>query len=388
MSRRLVALVVLGCVAGMLFGLSWRGVVDWPGSWRALWGGRGEAAPTAGKASVSIPVKVVTLLPRTFPVLLETMGLMEATATVTVKSRMDGQLLKVWFEEGSRVQQGQRLFTLDDRTLVAQVRQAEANLAKDRAQRDKARLDLKRYTELAKQDVASKGQWEGYQAAVAAWEASVEADQAQLDQARLLLEWTRIDSPLDGLAGALLLHPGNTLKNNETGLVVIHQIQPMDVKFSVAEKYLTPLRQRLQAGSVPVAIRLPEGEQAVEEGHLSFLNHAVDAATGTLQVKARTANRQGVLLPGQYVRVAITLQELEQSLVVPSEAVQMGQNGLFVFVVGADETALNRPVKVLAAHKGESAISGALQAGDRVVVDGQVRLSVGARLAIRESSGP
>ncbi len=353
--------------------------------WSSLRATTTVAAPKGGSP---IPVRVLTLEPRPFPVMLETLGVVESMATVTIKPRVDGQLLKVWFEEGALVHRGDRLFTLDDRTFVAQRHQAQANLAKDQAQLDKARLDLKRYTDLAKLDVTSKGQWESYQAAVATLTATIAADQAQVDQAQLLLGFTTIDAPIDGLTGLQLVHPGNILKNNETGLVVIHQIQPMDVQFSVAEKYLLPLRERMAQGGTLVAIRLPEGDAVVEEGTLSFMNNAVDSATGTLLVKARTANRTGGLLPGQYVRVAVSLYELKQALVVPSEAVQMGQTGHFVFVIGADETARNRSVQVLAAQKGESVITGEVQAGDRVVVDGQVRLSVGASVVIRGAASP
>ncbi|MBF0461620.1 MAG: efflux RND transporter periplasmic adaptor subunit [Magnetococcales bacterium] len=383
--RRIVLVLFLACLAG---GYLWsQDRFPYQAYWRTRWATAPVVAPVVAGAS-AIPVRVVTLTPRAFPVLLETLGVVEPVATVTIKARVDGQLLKAWFEEGAMVHKGDRLFTLDDRTFVAQVHQAQANLAKDQAQWEKARLDLARYTDLAKRDVASKGQWETYQAAMATLTASLEADRAQLDQARLLLGFATIESPIDGLAGPLLLHPGNLIRNNDAGLVVIHQIQPIDVKFAVAEKYLAPLRQRMAQGGTQVAIRLPEGEQVVEEGILSFLNNAVDASTGTLQVKARTANRAGRLLPGQYVRVAINLFELEQSLVVPSEAIQMGQQGLFVFVVGADETASNRSVKVLAAQKGESAIAGAVQPGDRVVVDGHVRLAVGTPVVIRGTPAP
>ncbi|MEO5348830.1 MAG: efflux RND transporter periplasmic adaptor subunit [Magnetococcus sp. YQC-3] len=379
--RLLLVLLVLGL--GVLT-LWWQDPAGFDRYWRALRGTTAAAAPAKGP----VPVRVVTLSPRDFPVLLESLGFMEATATVTVKSRVDGQLLKVWFAEGAMVRRGDRLFTLDDRTFVAQVRQAQANLAKNQAQLEKARLDLKRYTELAREDVASKGQLEGYQAAVAALVASVAADQAQVDQARLQLEFATIDSPLDGLAGALLVHPGNTIKNNEAGLVVIHQVQPLDVKFFVAEKYLLPLRQRLAQGDAKVAIRLPEGEEVVEEAVLSFLNHMVDSTAGTLQVKARADNRAGRLLPGQYVRVSVVLQHLEKALSVPSEAVQTGQQGSFVFVIDGEETAGKRAVQVLASHAGEVAITGEVKPGDRVVVDGQVRLTVGAKALIRGADAP
>lgn len=364
-------------------GVWWQDPARFEPYWRPFWGAA-TSGPATGKGGGVVPVRVVTLTPRAFPVMLDSLGLLEATATVTVKSRVDGHLLQVWFEEGARVQRGQRLFTLDDRTLAAQLRQAQATLARDQAQLDKARQDLKRYTTLAKEDIASRGQWEGYQAAVAALVATVEADQAQVEQARLLLGFTTMDSPLDGVAGALLVHPGNTIKNNETGLVVIHQIQPLDVKFSVAEKFLLPLRQQLARGEVRVSIRLPDGEAVVEEGNLSFLNHAVDASAGTVLVKARIANQSGQWLPGQYVRVSVVLQQLEAVLVVPSEAIQTGQQGAFVFVITEDETAVKRAVQVLATHRGEAAIAGELKPGDRVVVDGQVRLTLGAKVSIRD----
>lgn len=381
--RRLVLVLLVCVVMGYLWSqesisleLQRYGRLLWPTSTGAAsGGGKGE-----GEA---IPVRVVTVQPRQFSVLLETLGMVESPATVTIKSRVDGQLLKAWFTEGALVHKGEPLFTLDDRTFAAQVRQAEANLAKDQAQLDKARLDLKRYADLAKQDVASKGQWESYQATVATLTATVAADQAQLDQARLLLSFTAIASPIDGVAGAVLVHPGNLVKNNDAGLVVIHQVQPIDVKFAVAEKFFLQLQALLRAGVAKVAIRLPDSEEVVEEGQISFINNMVEAATGTVQVKARAANQSGGLLPGQYVRIAVTLHLLENVLVLPSGAVQTGQQGTFVFVIAADERAESRFVKVLATQQGESAISGAVQAGDRVVVDG-LRLTVGAKVVVRE----
>lgn len=380
---RRIVLVLLFCVAmGYLWSqesvrlaLQRYGALLWPtATGAASGGGKGEGGV--------IPVRVVTLEPRRFAVLLETLGRVESPATVTIKSRVDGQLLKSWFTEGGLVRQGDRLFTLDDRTFSAQVRQAEANLAKDQAQLDKARLDLKRYTDLAKQDVASKGQWESHQATVATWTATLAADQAQLDQARLLLSFTTITSPIDGMAGAVLVHPGNLVKNNDAGLVVIHQVQPIHVQFSVAEKYFLQLRAQMGGEGAKVAIRLPDSEKVVEEGQIFFVNHMVEAGTGTVQVKARGANHAGGLLPGQYVRIAVTLQVLEEALVVPSGAVQTGQQGPFVFVISADDRAESRLVHVLATQKGESALSGRVQAGDRVVVDGQVRLTEGAQVAM------
>ncbi|MBF0114903.1 MAG: efflux RND transporter periplasmic adaptor subunit [Magnetococcales bacterium] len=357
--------------------------------WLPRWQALTHTTPAgSGKSSAPVPVKVITLVPRDFPILLETLATVESPASVTVKSRIDGQIMQAWFEEGKVVRRGERLFTLDDRTFAAQLQQARANLAKDQAQLDKAHLDLKRYTELVKQDVTSKGQWESYQAAVATLTATVEADKALLEQARLQLSFATIDAPIDGLTGALLTHPGNLVKNSENSLVNIQQIHPIDVRFAVAEKYLVPLRQRLHQGNTPVAIRLPDSDSLLAEGTLSFINNSVDASTGTLLVKARTDNRAGTLLPGQYVRVAITLQTLVNILVVPSEAIQQGQQGLFVFVIDQEEKASNRTVTVLAAHQGESAVSGQLQAGDRVVIDGHVRLFAGVKVIIREADKP
>ncbi|WP_130469854.1 efflux RND transporter periplasmic adaptor subunit [Candidatus Magnetaquicoccus inordinatus] len=356
--------------------------------WQPILQSLSSTPPATGKSSAPVPVKVLTLAARNFPVQLETLATVESPASVTIKSRIDGQLLQAWFVEGKAVRKGDRLFTLDDRPFVAQLQQAKANLAKDQAQLDKAQQDLKRYTDLVKQDVTSKGQWESYQAAVATLSATVEADKALVEQARLQLAFATIDSPLDGVAGALLTHPGNLVKNNENPLVTIQQIQPIDVRFAVAEKYLTPLRQRLQQGATPVAIRLPDSDSILAEGTLSFINNMVDASSGTLLVKARTDNRSGTLLPGQYVRVAVTLQTLEQALVVPSAAIQQGQQGFFVFVIDQEEKASNRTVTVLASHKGESALSGQLQVGDRVVIDGHVRLFSGAKVLVRDADKP
>ncbi|MBF0162139.1 MAG: efflux RND transporter periplasmic adaptor subunit [Magnetococcales bacterium] len=387
MSWRGMGVAVL-LVVGAAGYLGWpeRLPAAWSFDLRTFWRKGAATSVVESKGGAPVPVRVIVLEPRPFPVLLETWAVVEPAATVTVKSRLDGQLLKAWFAEGARVHAGDRLFTLDDRTFEAQLQQAQANLARDQAQLDKARLDLKRYTELAKGEVASRGQWESYHSAVAVLTASVAASQAQVEQARLQLSFTRIDAPIDGVAGALRVHPGNTVKNNDTELLVIHQIQPLDVKFSVAEQWLPLLRQRLEQGG-QVAVRLPGEADEVEEALLTFINNSVDASTGTLQVKARADNAAGRLWPGQYVRVAITLQSLPQTLVVPDEAIQTGQQGPFVFVIAGDGTAHTRLVKVLARHQGEAAIAGELATGTQVVVDGQLRLSLGAKVSVQEGKG-
>ncbi|MBF0098244.1 MAG: efflux RND transporter periplasmic adaptor subunit, partial [Magnetococcales bacterium] len=250
--------------------------------WLPRWQALTHTTPAgSGKSSAPVPVKVITLVPRDFPILLETLATVESPASVTVKSRIDGQIMQAWFEEGKVVRRGERLFTLDDRTFAAQLQQARANLAKDQAQLDKAHLDLKRYTELVKQDVTSKGQWESYQAAVATLTATVEADKALLEQARLQLSFATIDAPIDGLTGALLTHPGNLVKNSENSLVNIQQIHPIDVRFAVAEKYLDDWRYLWNAALFCFsADSLKVWYKKYLPGHYRALQRITDAGAG------------------------------------------------------------------------------------------------------------
>jgi multidrug efflux system membrane fusion protein len=260
------------------------------------------------------------------------------------------------------------------------VDQAEATLARDQASLEGAKADLARYSRLAKSGYSSEQQFEQQRATTKALEATIRADQAALEMAKLQLEYTQIKSPIDGRTGNILIKPGNLVKANDTNaIVVITQTEPIYVSFAVPEQNLNEIKRRIAAGSLKVEARVP-GSDGPEVGNVTFINNAVDATTGTIQIKATFPNEDQKLTPGQFVEVKVLLQVLENALVVPSEAVQSGQNGTYVFVIKPDHTAEARPVVTGPSANGFTVISKGVAAGEQVVTEGQLRVIPGAKV--------
>lgn len=326
------------------------------------------------------PVIVATVATRTVPVELTTVGTVDAYSTVSVKSQVDGQIVSAHFKQGGRVHKGDLLFTLDARPFQAQLQQVQATLARDRAQLENARLQLARSEDLVKRDYISRDQYDTTRTTADAMAATVRADEAAAESARLQLEYTSIHSPIDGIAGALMIYPGNLVKANDTNaMVILDQTQPIYVDFAVPQQYIPQVRTRLAHGKLIVTARIA-GVEKPEQGRVAFTSNAVDTGTGTLQLKARFDNAQGVLMPGQYVNTTLILDELENATVIPAQAIQTGQNGNYVFVVRADSTVEQRPVVVATTQGGDAAISEGLKPGEVVIVDGQLGLVPGAKV--------
>jgi multidrug efflux system membrane fusion protein len=326
------------------------------------------------------PVVVAAVAPRAVPITLGVIGNVEAYSTVSIKSRIDGQLVSAAFQEGQIVHKGDLLFSIDPRSFEALVQQAEATLARDHAQLEGAKADLARYTRLSKSGYSSEQQFEQQRATTKALEATIQADEAALEIAKLQLEYTQIKSPIDGRTGNILIKPGNLVKANDTNaIVVINQTEPIYVSFAVPEQNLAEIKQRLAEGKIRVEAHVP-GSDKVDTGEITFINNAVDASTGTIQIKATFANADERLTPGQFVEVTIYLSVLQNALVVPSEAIQSGQNGLYVFVVKPDRTAESRPVVTGPSVDGFTVVSRGLQAGEQVVTEGQLRVVPGAKV--------
>ena len=339
---------------------------------RVAQAGRGGGRPA--------PVVTAATAPRAVPITLEMIGNVQAYSTVSIKSRVDGQLLSAAFQEGQLVKKGDLLFTIDPRTFEAQVAQTEAQLARDQASLEGARADLARYARLSKSGYSSEQQYEQQRAATKALEATIRADQATLEMAKLQLEYTKIYSPIDGRTGNILIKPGNLVKANDTNpIVVINQTEPVYVSFSVPEQNLNEIKRRMAEGKLKVAARVPGGDEP-ELGQVTFINNAVDSTTGTIQIKATFPNDDERLTPGQFVEVTVQLSVLEDALVVPSEAIQTGQNGTYVFVVKPDRTAEARPVVVGPSAGGFTVVSKGLKAGEQVVTEGQLRVVPGAKV--------
>lgn len=346
--------------------------------------GRSERRGRRGRGD-AVPVLTGAVAEQSVPQLLTAIGSVAAFATVAVKSRVDGQIFQAEFTEGQMVRKGDKLFQIDPRPFQVQLRQAQANLARDRAQAEKMAGDLARYGKLAGKGFASQQKYDEARAAHAAMMATLKSGAAAIEAARLQLDYSAIRSPIDGRTGSILVNPGNLVKANDTTpLVVIAQLRPIHVSFSVPERHLARLKALMAAGEAAVAVRIPGDSSAPRRGRLVFINNAVDTATGTILLKAQFENEDDALTPGQFVNVALTLRERPNALVVPSQAVQDGQNGQFVFVVSEDSTAEMRPVELDDIVGERTVIRKGLVAGERVVLDGQLQLRPGSKVVERK----
>jgi multidrug efflux system membrane fusion protein len=327
------------------------------------------------------------------PILVTAIGTVQSIATVMIKSRVDGEIAKVHFEEGQEVKEGDVLFSLDDRAVRAQLQQAEANLERDRAQLERFKLEVTRQTELKSRGVASAQKLEDVTTSVAVSEATVRASEATLESARVNLNFTTIRAPITGRTGSVALKRGNVVKAVDTAaaavpLVTITQLRPIYVAFTAPEWYLADLRTAMKKSSVPVLVTVPGQANAPVTGALTFIENQVDATTGTISLKARFANDDDRLWPGQFVNVTLTLGLQENAVVVPSAAIQVGPNGPYVFVIRQDSTVELRLVKPDRVVGDKTVVADGMAAGERVVVDGQLRLGNGTRVTVKESTPP
>jgi len=340
-----------------------------------------QTAQTA--PSVAVPVTIVKVVQKTVPIELNSIGTGEAFSTVSVESQVNARLDATHFKPGQFVQKGDLLFTLDARPFEAALAQAQGNLARDKAQLELARVQANRYAKLFEAGVAPKEQLDQNQATAEADAAAVRADEAAVESAKLQLQYCTIRSPIDGVTGALQVYPGNLVKQNDVPvLVVINQITPIYVNFSIPEQYLGVAKKYMAQGALHVEAT-PYGDTKPEVGYLTFINNAVDSTTGTIRLKATFANADHRLWPGQFSTLSLRLSEQENATVVPVQAVQAGQTGDFVFVVKPDMTAESRPVKVARTLGDEAVIAEGLAPGEAVVTDGQLRLIPGIKVQPR-----
>jgi multidrug efflux system membrane fusion protein len=333
------------------------------------------------------PVTAAVVVQKTVPVQIRAIGNVEAYSTVGVKSQIGGELAKVHFREGQDVKKGDLLFTIDPRPYEAALKQAEANLAKDTAQLENAREEVRRYAELVKKGYVAQEQYDQIRTNSAALEATVNADKALVENAKLQLKYCYIYSPITGRTGYLQSNQGNLIKANaDNPIVTINQVQPIYVTFSVPEQYLDEIKKYMASGKLRVGASIGSDNSSPEEGVLTFVDNTVDVTTGTIKLKATFVNRQRRLWPGQFVNVSLTLSSQPDAIVVPSEAIQTGQSGQYVFVIKSDLTVDARPVTVARSLDGESVIGNGLKPGERVVTDGQLRLVPGAKVEIKSDS--
>ncbi len=347
-------------------------------------GARGDVAQPF--MSVVAPVTVAPVAQKTVPVELRAIGNVEAYSTVSVKSQVEGQLERVYFREGQDVKKGDLLFTIDSRPFEAALRQAEANLARDQAQEKNARAQADRSEKLFESGIVSKDQFDQVRTNFDALQAAVRADQAAVENAKIQLGYCSIRSPVEGRTGNLMVHEGNVVKANDTALVVINQINPLYVDFSVPEQFLPEIKKYQTRGKLKVEAIMPNEEARPEQGVLTFVNNAVDSGTGTILLKGTFPNAEKRLWPGQFVNVVLVLTSLPNAVVVPSQAVQTGQQGQYAFVVKPDLTVDLRPVATGETIGGETVIEKGLQPGEKVVTDGQLLLRPGAKVEVKKSS--
>ena len=331
-----------------------------------------------------VPVTVAVAAQKNVPLQLRAIGRVTPLQTVEVHALVTGQLQNVWFREGQDVQRGDRLFTIDPRPYQAELAQAQANLARDEANMRNAEAEAARYSELVKKDYVTREEHGRYMAAAAAARATVASNRAAVENARLNLSYCDIRAPMSGRTGSLQVHAGNIVKANDPQpLVVINQIRPVYVQFAVPENQLTQLRTRA-ASNVPVAAMSQQGNMPIATGSLSFINNEVDAATGTITLKATFANQDSALWPGQFVTVAVNLQDRPNAVVVPSQAVQTGQRGQYVYVVKQDRSGEMRTVKAGdGTAEQETIIEAGLQPGETIITDGQLRLTPKSKVDVK-----
>ncbi|HUQ50226.1 MAG TPA: efflux RND transporter periplasmic adaptor subunit [Terriglobales bacterium] len=355
---------------------------------------------TAAKGPApSVPVSIATAELKDVPVTLRAIGNVEPAETVGVKSQISGELKQVHFREGEDVNRGDLLFTLDQRQLQAELARAEGNLQRDQAQAKNARVQAERYARLLKEGVIAQQQYDQFVSNADALDATVAADKAAVEYARLQLQYTRIVAPIAGRTGNLEVDRGNIVKANDVNMVTINQVSPVNVQFSIPEQQLAEVKRYLEARTLRVeAITRADSPQTQSAapvapitnlpstGDLTFIDNAVDPATGTIQLKGTFANKDRRLWPGQFVDVVLTLSVERQAVVVPAQAVQTGQQGAYVFVVSSENTADMRQVTVRRNVGDLAVISTGLRPGERVVTDGQLRLTRGAKVEMKAGS--
>jgi len=342
-----------------------------------------------GAGGAGAPVLVAPAVETNVPVLINPppVGHVMPYSTVTIRPQIGGVISQVHFQEGQEVKKGDLLFTIDPRPMQAALDAARAALARDQAQLENAKIQFDREQKLFDQKLVSQDEFDTSKAGLDALIGTVAADHAAITNADLNLEFTGIRAPFDGRTGSLQFHEGNVVKAPDDTLLTINQIHPIYVAFAVPEQYLPEIKREMREKTLKVMATF-QNMDAPPQGELTFIDNAVDTTTGTIQLKATFSNEDSTLWPGQFVQVALTLSDLTNVVVVPSQAVQTGQNSQFVYVVKPDQTAEERPVTIGITYQGETVVQSGLQAGETVVTDGQLRLEPGVKVSIKSAIQP
>jgi membrane fusion protein, multidrug efflux system len=332
------------------------------------------------------PVVVASVEHRDIPVEIKAIGNVEAYQTVQIRSQVNGQIQKIFFKEGEDVRQGQLLFQLDKRPFQADLDKAVGQLKHDQAQAENSRMQSERYSGLEKEGIVSNEQADQLRAQAKADASAVEADRAAVDAARVQLQYADIVAPINARAGALMINLGNLVKANDTPfLVQLNQVSPIYVTFSVPEANLDRVRKGFTSGQLKV-LAYPKGQSAgPADGRLTFIDNGVDMSTGMFKLKGTYPNQDRRLWPGQFVDIALELSTQKNAVVVPTRAIQTGQQGEYVYVVRTDSTAESRPVKTAGVYQNLTLIADGLKTGEQVIVNGQLRVAPNAKVVVQSA---
>ncbi len=349
-------------------------------------GSKDQVQAGASSGRPPAPVVVASVEQRDIPVQIQAIGNVEAYQTVQIRSQVNGQIQKIFFKEGEDVREGQPLFQLDKRPFQADLEKAIGQMKHDQAQAENSRIQAERYSGLEKQGIVSHEQAEQLRAQAKADSSAVEADKAAVDAARVQLQYTDIVAPINARTGVLMINLGNLVKANDTPyLLQLNQVTPIYVTFSVPEANLDRVRHRFSSGQLKV-LAFPKGQSDnPAEGRLTFIDNGVDTTTGMFKLKGTFQNQDRRLWPGEFVDVALVLSTQKNAVVVPTRAIQTGQQGEYVYVVRADSTAESRPVKTAGAYKNLTLVSDGLKPGEQVIVNGQLRVAPNAKVMVQSA---
>jgi multidrug efflux system membrane fusion protein len=359
------------------------------GGWQHVRAGEAAASASQQPGQSPAPIHVATVERKEFPVVLNGLGTVQPTNTVTVRSRVDGQIEKVAFEEGQMVHEGDLLVQVDPAPFQASLNQAIAKLAQDQASLNNAKQDLERTSTLAKQGNATQQLLDQRTANVASLAAQVQADQASIESAKVQLAYTTIRSPLTGRAGFRLVDPGNIVHaSDQNGILTITQLQPISVIFTAPEQQLPAINEALNAGPLKVTAYSSDGKKQLGEGTLKLLDNQVDTASGTIRLKASFDNPDKALWPGLSVSTRLLIATIKDVVVVADSAVQRGPNGLFAYVVTAASTAELRDLKVSRIVDGTALVEQGLSPGERIITSGHYRVQPDGPVQVLEDQEP
>jgi len=347
-----------------------------------------KANSSQSAAMPPIPISVAQAEQRDVPIVVNAVGTIAPYSTVQIKTMVSAEISQAFFKEGDFVKKGQLLFQLDPRSFDADLLRARGQLARDKATAVTARANAMRYAALFKEGVIARELYENMMSAADQAEAAVVADEGAVESARVSVTFTKIYSPINGRTGNLQLYPGNVSKANDLPLVTINEVSPIYASFSIPEQFLPEVKRQMTKGGLQVQATIPSTTVPADIGKVTFIDNTVDRTTGTITLKATFLNKDNKLWPGQFVTVVLTLSNRPNATTVPSQAVQSGQQGPYLFVVKADKTVEMRLVKLGPQYQSQLIIEEGVKPGETVVTDGHVRLVPGSKVDIKQAESP